>query len=72
MRVVVCGCAGYLAYLGLKEGNKSLWPWLFGFVAILFNPLAVIHMNKEIWMVVDGLAGCLFAWLALKAYKQQN
>tara|TARA_B100001167_G_C16768277_1_gene305554 strand:- start:1201 stop:1512 length:312 start_codon:yes stop_codon:yes gene_type:complete len=72
MRVIVCGCAGYMAYQGVKEEDKSFWPWIFGFVAILFNPVAVIHMTKEIWMVVDGLTGCLFAWLALRAYKQQN
>lgn len=41
-------------------------------VAILFNPVAVIHMTKEVWMVVDALAGGLFAFSAYKGYKAEN
>jgi len=70
MRIIVCGCAGYMAYHSFSAGEKNLWPWLLGFIAILFNPVATIHMTKEIWMVADALTGGLFAFLAYKKYKE--
>lgn len=72
MRIIVCACAGYMAYNAFTVKEKSIWPWLLGFIAILFNPVATIHMTKEIWMVVDGLTGSLFAYLAYGSYRHSK
>ena len=29
----------------------------FGFLAVLFNPFIVIHLNREIWSVIDFIVG---------------
>ena len=29
----------------------------FGFLAVLFNPFIVIHLNREIWSVIDLIVG---------------
>jgi hypothetical protein len=72
MRIIVCGCAGYMAYQGFSNEEKGMWPWILGFIAILFNPVATIHMTKEIWMAVDSITGIFFATLAYKSYFYQK
>ena len=72
MRIVVFCCAAYMAYYCFVNKNKKFWPWIMGFIAILFNPVAAIHMTKEIWMVVDAVTGILFLFLAYKGYRCVN
>jgi hypothetical protein len=52
--------AGYVAYT--KE--DKILPWIFGLLAILFNPIIKIHLPKELWAVVDVACGVLL--LAVK------
>ena len=47
--------AGIIAH-GRK---KDVMPWVFGILAILFNPIIMIHLPKEVWVVVDVAAGLL-------------
>ena len=72
VRIIVCGCAAFMAYQSYSAKKQNIWPWLLGFVAILFNPVASIHMTKEIWMVVDAVTGGLFAFLAYRKYKEEK
>ncbi len=59
LRFVVCGVAAYIAFLGYSAGK--LWvAWVFGFVAILFNPLIPIHLSREIWQTIDVVCALLF------------
>jgi len=59
LRFVVCGVGGYVAWLSYH--SKHLWAaWLFGFVAVLFNPLAPFHLSREIWQPVDLASAVLF------------
>lgn len=71
IRIIVCGCASWMAYQSFSAGEKTFWPWLMGFIAILFNPVATIYMTKEIWMVADTFTGALFAFLSYKKYQDQ-
>jgi hypothetical protein len=36
--------------------------YIFGFVAILFNPLIPIYLEKEIWVFIDIIAAGLFIY----------
>ena len=43
-----------------------MWAvWLFGFIAVLFNPLIPIHLSREIWQPVDIVCGILFMVIAI-------
>tara|TARA_B110000444_G_C18700959_1_gene528939 strand:- start:212 stop:484 length:273 start_codon:yes stop_codon:yes gene_type:complete len=44
------------------EKNKMNMVYLFGFIAILFNPLIPIFFNKEIWIVIDIVVSGLFLY----------
>ena len=59
LRVVVCAAAVFVTVLGVAW--KRYWAsWLFGIVAVLFNPLAPIHLTREIWRPTDIIVSALF------------
>jgi hypothetical protein len=61
LRIAACGVFAYAAYVGITR-KLAVLPYLYGVLAILFNPLIKIHMTKEIWAVVDlGAALLLLA-----------
>ena len=47
-------------------GNaKEGFAWrnlVLGLLAILFNPILPIHMDREVWMVVDAVGAAWFAY----------
>jgi len=69
LRVVVCGAGAYIAWL--SHHSKYPWAvWVFGFVAILFNPLAPVHLPRATWGLLDLV--CAWLFLAAAAAKRQN
>ncbi|GEM_PF-4913476 len=46
----------YRAYIYKKEN----WIWLFGFIAILFNPFFPVHLGREIWQIVNVITAIIF------------
>lgn len=40
---------------------KSNWGiWVFGGIAVLFNPIAPLYFPRDIWLVIDAIVGCIF------------
>ena len=59
-RLVVCGCSLYFAHRLYRE-NQTPFVWIFGFFAILYNPIIPVHLyQKEIWMVVNIFTAIVF------------
>lgn len=58
LRLVACGVFVFAAFLAYDRKNKAL-PWVYGFMALVFNPIIKIHFPKEMWVVVDIVAGIL-------------
>lgn len=56
LRFVVFATSAYIAWMSY-EAKKEKWVWIFGFLAVLFNPFIVIHFNREIWSVIDLIVG---------------
>jgi hypothetical protein len=54
LRWVVCGTAVYLSWLAY-ESEKKGWIWVFGLIALVFNPLIPLHLGRNLWRVVDLL-----------------
>ncbi|MFC1793458.1 DUF6804 family protein [Planctomycetota bacterium] len=62
LRFVVCGVGAYTAFVAYQW--QKLWAtWLFGFIAVLFNPLIPIHLPKEVWHTID--VTCAFLFIAI-------
>lgn len=56
--------AAYIAYIAYNQGTK--WAvWVFGIVAVVFNPIAPIHMERGAWAGVDAVTGIIFFSWAL-------
>lgn len=60
LRFVVCAVGVYIAYKIYENENDSLWVWVFGGIAILFNPLILIHLERETWWIIDLIVGGIF------------
>ena len=73
LRFVVCGVAAYVAYTAYNW--QKIWAvWLFGFIALLFNPLIPIHLSREIWQPIDVICTLVFSITAfvLKEKSKEN
>lgn len=67
LRFVVFASSAYVAYMAY-EAQKEKWVWIFGFLAVLFNPFIVIHLDREIWSIIDLIVG-VFMIISLFALK---
>jgi len=56
LRFVVFAISAYVAWMSY-EAKKEKWVWILGFLAVLFNPFIVIHLNREIWSIIDLIVG---------------
>lgn len=54
LRIIVCGCCGYLAYKEYEiEQKASFWVLVLGAISLLFNPLIPIHLGRDVWAIID-------------------
>ena len=58
LRLVVCGVFAFAAFIAFGRKHKVL-PWVYGFLAVVFNPILKIYFLKETWAMVDILSGSL-------------
>ena len=67
LRFVVFSGSAYVAWLAYElQGGK--WTWVFGLIAVLFNPIIPIHLTREIWMPID-LVTAIFLFVAIFSFK---
>ncbi|MCJ7663519.1 MAG: hypothetical protein MUO24_04695 [Desulfobacterales bacterium] len=60
LRFVICGVSIYIAFTACNW--QKMWAvWLFGFIALLFNPLIPIHLSRELWQPIDIICALLFS-----------
>ena len=52
LRFVVCGVTAYGAYFS-KNLARIGWAWTFGIIAVLFNPLIPVHLDRDTWAIID-------------------
>lgn len=60
LRWVVTMVACYNVYLA-HESKQNNWMIIMGIIAVLFNPIAPIHLDKSTWGFLDLIAsGVMF------------
>jgi hypothetical protein len=52
LRWVCCAVFAYLAFQSLEQG-KIGWVWIMGTTALIYNPILRVHLNRELWSVVN-------------------
>ena len=60
LRFVICGVSMYVAFMAYTCWQKMWAAWLFGFIAILFNPLIPIYLSHKVWQLIDVICAILF------------
>lgn len=58
VRIFICLYSAFLAYKTWQE-QIQLWMWIFIIIAILFNPLIPIYLNRELWAIIDITAAVI-------------
>jgi hypothetical protein len=59
LRWVVTGTALFVLWTAY-DSKKTPWLWIMGVVALLFNPIAPIYLDKDTWVVIDFIVAGLF------------
>ena len=59
LRWVVFGTALFILWTAYKL-KRNTWIWIMGAIALLFNPIAPIHLNKETWVIIDFIVAGIF------------
>ena len=67
LRLVACGVFACAAFIVFDRKHKVL-PWVYGFLAVVFNPIFKIYFLKETWAVVDISSG-IFLLVTANAVK---
>jgi len=52
IKITVCGVTAYSAYIAIKI-NKIGLAWLYGFTALLFNPIFPAKLSGDTWKILD-------------------
>jgi len=58
LRWITCGVTAYCAYLSYSI-KRITWAWICGFLALLFNPLAPVRLDRQTWAYLDVAAGAV-------------
>jgi len=68
LRWLVC-ISAIVSVIGFSRSKLAGWMLVFGAVAILFNPLFPIYMNKSSWVGIDLIGSILFFLAAFSIKK---
>lgn len=63
LRCVATGSAVYLLACHAKA-LPDTGKWALVVIALLFNPIFKVHLGREVWQVVDPVAGLILFWVA--------
>jgi drug/metabolite transporter (DMT)-like permease len=62
LRVLICAASAYLSTKRYQE-RRTPWVWIFGAIALLFNPVFPVRMTRPDWQVINVLTASFFtAW----------
>jgi len=59
LRWITCAVALFVAFMAY-DWHKLWATWLFGFIALLFNPLIPVHLSRQLWQPIDLICAVLF------------
>ena len=66
LRLIIPVFAILTAFSIYSKKSDDIFIYVFGFLAILYNPLIPIHLTKDIWMVLNVLSAFAFIFQIFK------
>jgi hypothetical protein len=52
LRWICCPVFAYSAFAA-HENNRLAWTWIFGVLALLYNPVFRVHLDRSTWTGVN-------------------
>jgi len=71
LRWVVTATALFVLWIAYTVERK-LWIFLMAIIAILFNPIVPIYLDKGTWVVIDFIVAILFLVSIFKIKRRNN
>jgi len=57
----------YIAWTAY-EVKQGKWIWIFGFLAVIFNPFIPLHFGRDFWVVIDFIVA-IFLIVSIFVFK---
>lgn len=67
-RFGACATLAGMAFQMKRKGN-SIWCWIYGTIAVLFNPIARIELERDTWQYIDLAVIVIVAVSILAIYR---
>ena len=71
LRWVILVIGAYSAYL-VYNTEKKIWAWIFGIIAILFNPIIPLTFQRDIWQTIDVIVAIIFFTSLFQKHERKN
>jgi len=68
LRWVVVIVASYNAFTFFEKDNKN-WMFIMIAIAVLFNPITSIHLEKQTWVILD-LVASIIMFISIRKIKK--
>jgi hypothetical protein len=52
LRWICCPIFAYSAFTAYEK-NRVLWVWMFGVLALLYNPIFRVHLDRSTWIGIN-------------------
>ena len=68
LRLLTCGVCLYAGYEAIQE-KQTGWVFVFGGIALVFQPLVPLRMTRETWKYIDVFTA-LFMIVSIALFKR--
>jgi hypothetical protein len=68
LRFVVAGSSVLIMSAEIERGRPA-WAWTFAVLALIYNPIIPVHLDREIWSLINVASIWIFAahmWRAVQ------
>lgn len=69
LRFIVCGAGAYSSFVASKEKSPG-WTLIFAGIAVLFNPLIPVYLDKANWVPIDCIVAAILLISLFKIYER--
>lgn len=71
LRLVVSASAITISVIEFKhDARPTWWLYIFSGIALLFNPISTVHLDQQIWQILDFITAAIFLVYATISFRK--